>query len=250
MIKALIFGGTTEGRILCEECEKHKVPAMYCVATSDGARAAEGLRGVEVNVGRLSAHEMTDLIKSTSPEIVIDATHPYAAEVSRNLSTACKSCAQPMLRVMRESEREDGCMEFSSSADLIEYLKNAGGNIFATTGASYAKILAELPDYKNRVWMRVLPSMESLRICLAHGYSPERLVCMQGPFSEELNKAMFKTANAGILVTKNSGAAGGFREKINAARSLGMLIAVLSKPDTSGGVTLRQATIKIAELSL
>ena len=86
-----------------------------------------------------------------------------------------------------------------------------------------------------------------MRTCLDLGYRPERLICMQGPFSEGLNRAMFKAANAGILVTKNSGAAGGFPEKARAAESLGMVTAVLAKPYESGGVSLEYALQIIME---
>jgi precorrin-6Y C5,15-methyltransferase (decarboxylating) len=137
---------------------------------------------------------------------------------------------------------------FDGMDDLLARLEREPGNVFVTVGSSAAETFTKLPDYQSRVWLRVLPSLESLRVCLDLGYRPERLVCMQGPFSEALNRAMFQYANARILVTKNSGAAGGFSEKVRAARSLDMLTAVLARPRESGGVSLEEARRKIMEL--
>ena len=265
MIRVIVFGGTTEGRKLCEVCAEYEIPVRYCVATTDGARQVGDLPNVIVNVGRLSTGEMLSLIRQDSPALVIDATHPYAEEASRNISAACRNSGIPLLRVTRESiewesaekesaERESAekqsCICFTGIDDLLAWLELQQGNIFVTTGASYAETFAKLPDFQRRIWLRILPNMESLRVCLDLGYRPERLICMQGPFSEELNSAMFKAANAKILVTKNSGAAGGFPEKVRAAGSLGMLTALLRKPDEPGGVSLEDARLKIMELQI
>ena len=284
MIKAVVFGGTTEGRKLCEICAEHAIPVRYCVVTADGARQAEGLPGVSVHTGRLGADEMTALIRQDSPALVIDATHPYAEEASRNIAAACKNSGAPLLRVARESADSAKLREsheifknpifgaarqsanisppcgaggnvnardyifYKGIDELLAWLEQTPGNIFVTTGSSHAGMYTKLADFHSRVWLRILPSVESLRVCLDAGFRPGRLVCMQGPFSEELNYAMFKAADAKILVTKDSGAAGGFPEKVRAAQSLGMLTAVLGKPDDPGGISLDEARVKIMEL--
>ena len=248
MVKAVVFGGTAEGRKLCEACAKHKMPIRYCVATTDGARPVEGLPYVNVRVGRLRADEMESLIRQDSPLLVIDATHPYAEEASKNVAEACRDASVPLVRVARESEEEQNCMHFGGMDTLLAWLEREPGNVFAATGASHAGSFAKLPDFRSRVWLRILPSVDSLRACLDLGCHPGRIICMQGPFSEELNRAMFKAADARILVTKNSGAAGGFQEKVRAAQSLGMLTAVLGRPEGPDGIPFSQARQKIMEL--
>jgi precorrin-6x reductase len=226
MSKTVIFGGTTEGRKLCEESAG---PVIYCVATQDGARPVEALPNVDIRVGRQSAAEMTALLERERPALVIDATHPYAGEASRNIAAACEKTGVTLKRVSRESTREPGCLYFSDMLALLNWLKATPGNIFVTAGASAAAPLAGL---KERIWLRVLPSLESLRICLDSGYGPGRIICMQGPFSEKLNRTMFEAADARVLVTKDSGREGGFPEKARAAKALGMQIAVLERPVT------------------
>jgi precorrin-6Y C5,15-methyltransferase (decarboxylating) len=191
---------------------------------------------------------MSGLIKQTNPALVIDATHPYAEEASRNIAAACVDAKANLLRVIRESEKEPGCIYFISTDDLVSWLEATQGNIFVTTGVSRAEAFTRLENYKKRVWLRVLPAIESIKICMALGYGADRLVCMQGPFTEELNRAMFAYANAEILVTKESGAAGGFVEKVRAAQSLNMTVAVLSKPSEQTGVLYDEACRKILEL--
>ena len=250
MTKAVILGGTTEGRKLCEFCAKHAVPIVYCVATEDGARPVENLPNIDVHVGRLNAAEMSALLLRYRPSLVVDATHPYAEEVGKNIAEACGETSIKLVRVHRESAQEPDCVSFRSMEDMLAWLETESGNIFVSTGSSSAEAFTRLADFRERVWLRVLPNVESLKICLNLGYRPERLICMQGPFSEELNYAMFRNANAHILVTKESGAPGGFSEKARAARSLGMVTAVLSKPEETGGVSLEEAYKILLELAV
>jgi precorrin-6x reductase len=249
MTKAVIFGGTTEGRELCGFCETNKIPAIYCAATSDGARAAESMKYVEARAGRLNKDEMAELLKKYKPEITVDATHPYAEEASRNIVSACETASVRYIRVSRENS-EDMAYDFYGCIDeLIDWLEMTQCNIFVTTGASSAEAFTKLTNWQNRVWMRILPNLDSLKVCLDLGYLPERLICMQGPFSKEINTAMFKNAGAKILVTKDSGAAGGFFEKLRAAKKAGMSVAVLSKPEDRGGVSLAEAFSFLTELN-
>ena len=250
MHRLILFGGTTEGRALCAFCVAEHIPALYCVATADGADAAAGLTGIEVRVGRLDADGMAALFAQEAPEIVVDATHPYAVEASRNIVLACQQIGIRLIRVARESADEPGGCVYVDGADaLLAFLADAPGNVFATTGASSAAVLARLPDFQNRVFLRILPSLDSLKTCLDAGFHPNRLICMQGPFSTALNRAMFEAVDARILVTKESGAAGGFPEKLAAALVLGMTVVVLTKPAETGGVTLAVACDLVKELT-
>lgn len=248
MIRAVIFGGTVEGRKLCEACSAIELPVAYCVTSPLGAEFVETLPDVHVHVGRLDTAAMTALLGRLSPALVVDATHPYAEEASRNIARACEHVQRPLLRVMRENCLEEGCLYFNTTEAMIAWLENEPGNVFVTMGSSSAPAFSQLTHYKERVWMRILPSLERLGACLDWGYSPQHLICMQGPFSEDLNRAMFQATEAKILVTKNSGSAGGFPEKVRAARKLGMRIGVLLRPEEAKGVSLEEARIKLGEL--
>ena len=250
MSKVMIFGGTTEGRNLCEFCAGIRLPIVYCVATQDGAHPVEALLNVDIRVGRLEAAQMVALFQQKELLLVVDATHPYAENVSGNIVAACRQTNVPLLRIMRESRMEKGCSYFKTMDDLVAWVAKEPGNIFVTTGFSAAAAFCSIADYRNRVWMRILPSVDSLQTCLDFGYRPDRLICMQGPFSESMNYEMFRATAARILVTKESGAAGGFPEKIRAAQRLGMTTAVLSKPREPEGVSLMEAKQRLTALSI
>ncbi|GHV77005.1 precorrin-6A reductase [Spirochaetia bacterium] len=247
MAKALIFGGTTEGRLLCEACAARGIAALYCVATELGILR---LPGITVRVGRLDAAAMTALILQEDPALVLDATHPYAAEVSANIREACAKSSTPRIRVLREEEEAPGCHRFSNRNSLLAWLEETPGVIFAATGAKEAGIFTGLSAFRERVWFRMLPGIEGLRACLELGYPSAHLICMQGPFSRELNRAMFAAAGAAILVTKNSGPQGGFAEKLDAAGDLGMRVALLTRPPEPDGMPLERALRELAELAV
>jgi len=248
MPKVVIFGGTTEGRLLCEAGSKSTLILVYCVATPEGLYPVEHIPSIYTHVGRMPAQEMEQFLLQHLPNLVIDATHPYAQEASLNIAKACSQCGVHLLRLRRESHPEPDASYFASIKELIPWLDSLTGNIFVTTGSSSALGLTQLPAYQKRIWLRILPTMTSLKTCLELHYPPDHLICMQGPFSEELNQAMFRSTDAKILLTKDSGSIGGFAEKLNAARRLDMKIAILAKPSEREGASLQEALQILKEL--
>jgi precorrin-6x reductase len=120
--------------------------------------------------------------------------------------------------------------------------------VFSTLGASAAEALTRVDGFAERVWLRVLPVAESITSCAALGYPAAHIIGMRGPFSRELNAAMFRHAGAAILVTKESGQAGGAAAKLGAARDCALAVAILDRPAEAPGVTLADARRLIAEL--
>ena len=105
-MKILIFGGTTEGRLLAQALSQRGLPATVSVATPLGAQELSGLPGITPLVGRKTAQEMAELLKSF--DRCVDATHPYAVEASRNIRTACQAAEVPLRRLLRRSEERRG----------------------------------------------------------------------------------------------------------------------------------------------
>ena len=103
MCKILLFGGTTEGRELSEFLVKNNISALVCVATTYGCKLASSSDAVRVLTERLTAAEMEALMRTEQPELVIDATHPYAAAVTENILQAAQRTNVEYLRVLRAS---------------------------------------------------------------------------------------------------------------------------------------------------
>lgn len=250
MADIILFGGTTEGRELAELLGQKGADALVCVATEYGEEMLSPSGSVRVQTGRLDMGQIAKLIMRESPKVIIDATHPYASEISRSLKSLCGEYKLKYIRVRRENDARQDCLYFSSMEQMIDWLNGTTGIVFSALGAKEAKALSQVKGFEERIWLRILPSEESLKAAKEAGFPAKHIICMQGPFGRELNEAMFKATGASVLLTKESGAAGGFGEKIAAAKSCGMRVAVLSRPDDVEGVTLRQIKERIEENSL
>lgn len=249
----LLFAGTTEGRILAEYLNTLKIATHACVATEYGEQLLLNLQYVETTSSRLTADDMIALINQETFSVVIDATHPYATIVSTNIQTACQATNTTYYRVIRESSEllinSKHTVFVDSVEEAVTYLKKTSGNIFVTTGSKELNAYTQLPDFENRVYARTLSSPNVVKECYEQGIQGKHLICMQGPFSLELNYAMLLHTDAKYLVTKESGLAGGFAEKIDAAKQAGVICIIIGRPKDVKGYTLDEMKEVIDGLS-
>ena len=232
----LIFAGTTEGRRLAEYLEEKKIPAHICVATEYGQELILERTGIHtVHTGRLKTGEMAALMQENAITHVVDATHPYAVEVTENIRKAAGQSAAAYIRLLREESSDiapagSGWIQVGSVQEAVDFLKDHPGNVLAATGSRELHLYTQIPDYQNRVFARILSTAESMDIASRLGFQGKNLICMQGPFSEEMNLAFFRDTGAEWLVTKSSGKEGGFDSKLSAARKLGMKVLIIRPP--------------------
>ncbi|MBS5931263.1 MAG: precorrin-6A reductase [Clostridiales bacterium] len=249
----LLFAGTTEGRILAEYLNTLKIATHACVATEYGEQLLLNLQYVETTSTRLTADDMIALINQETFSVVIDATHPYATIVSTNIQTACQATNTTYYRVIRESSEllinSKHTVFVDSVEEAVTYLKKTSGNIFVTTGSKELNAYTQLPDFENRVYARTLSSPNVVKECYELGIQGKHLICMQGPFSLELNYAMLLHTDAKYLVTKESGLPGGFAEKIDAAKQAGVTCIIIGRPKDVKGYTLDEMKEVIDGLS-
>ena len=116
-------------------------------------------------------------------------------------------------------------------------LKSLPGNIFLTTGSKELMAYTALPDFAQRVYARVLPVEASMAACREAGLPAAHTYGMQGPFSQELNVAMLHACAGSILVTKQTGAKGGFWEKVEAAKEANCTLLVIGRPESAPGLS-------------
>ncbi|MDD2972150.1 MAG: precorrin-6A reductase [Lachnospiraceae bacterium] len=261
MRKILLFAGTEEGKQIAIYLKKHRIPVHVCVATDYGkellqesmeddhdhemrADVSEQDGTLDISAHRYDESQMKALMEGEQYELVIDATHPYAKLVTENCRRACDSCGITYLRVVRESlqcQERDGKIRFvSSMEEAMVYLEHTEGTILATTGSKEMETYLSLTNGKERVYHRVLSTLPVLERCRDLGIEGRHLFAMQGPFSEELNYAMLQEIGASYLVTKESGQAGGFAEKINGAKRAGVTTVVIGRPVEETGYTLEE----------
>lgn len=223
----LVFAGTTEGRKLSETLAVSEIAHTICVATEYGETVLKENPFMTVHRGRMDKEEIKEFIQRGSFKAVVDATHPYAEIVTENIMAAMEGMTVPYLRLKRELKalkKEENVIRFETNEACAKALEEIKGNILLTIGSK------ELPKYcvseqvRNRLFVRVLPGMESLSLCMEQGMKGKQIIAMQGPFTTEMNEAMIRQYGISCLVTKQSGMSGGYFEKLEAAKKTGILV--------------------------
>lgn len=272
MCKIWIFGGTTEGRLLAEYCSREKMEAWVSVASEYGEEllqeelmesgnagnpdlnhntclAKKSLKNVQASSvikvlrGRMDRYQMEEFIRNQGIHLVIDATHPHARLVSEEIQEACGRTGVRLERCLRaegEQNKARDWVEVDSIQEAVSFLSSVSGVIFVTTGSKELEALCQIPDYQKRVYARVLPTSNVLKKCEKLGITGSHLIAMQGPFSTEMNTLFLRQTKAEWLLTKDSGRAGGFQEKVEAARENGTRVVVIRRPEEDG-ISLEEA---------
>ena len=251
MYKALVFAGTSEGLETAALCAGLGISACVFTATEYGASRIPELSGITVRDGRLQEEEMEAIFRAEAAKdtLVIDATHPYADIVTKNIRRACEAAGLTYVRVLRKStydgsrpagRQDEGDIWVGSPAEAAEYLAGTEGNVLLTTGSKELKHFTAVPGFEERLYARILPLADNVAASQALGFPPSHLICMQGPFSLEMNVALIHYAKAKYLVTKDTGKAGGFDEKQEAARAGGCRLVIIGRPLEETGISVEE----------
>ncbi|MGG7620019.1 precorrin-6A reductase [Bacillus coreaensis] len=235
-----LLAGTSDGRELAKRIHAYGFPLVVSVATQNAAISLKA-EGIPVLVNRLTAIDMEKCLADFSVQLVIDASHPYAEEASINMIRAASSIRIPYIRYERKSSLLEG-----KKITYIKSYKEAAirsseyeGNIMLTTGAKTLAVFSgELRNRREgRTLFRLLPLQENLEKCERLGIPSRDIVAIQGPFSKELNKALFLNYEIRLLVTKESGNEGSFHQKVEAAEELGIETIIIKRPCIHYGTT-------------
>ena len=239
-MRVLIFGGTAEGRKLSTALSHAGIDVTLSVATDFGRNIAENA-GVNILSDRLGIEEMTAMLNQGAFDIVIDATHPYAVEVTKNIRSACQTSGIKHYRLKRPENAEiAGITYVPDMKAAVEILNKNDDKVLLTTGSKELEPFIQVNNFAERFFIRVLPMQDSLQKALDLGFCGSNIICMQGPFDIEMNTATLKMTGAKYLVTKDSGDVGGFEAKVSAARSIGCEIIVIARPVQEEGYSFNE----------
>lgn len=228
----LVLAGTSEGRQAALALEKEGLKVMAATATAYGGELLKKVFRGEVSTKPLDLEAMTELIEQQGITKIVDATHPFAEEVSNNAREACRLTGIDYERLERkESDLETGgdVITVRDTEEAVQIASGHAGKIFLTVGSSKLEHYARALDLEKMI-VRILPVRASLEKCLELGIPPKNIIAMQGPFDEDINKLLFRRYEASLVITKDSGPAGGVAEKINAARALNIPVILISRP--------------------
>ena len=257
MKKIVIFAGTTEGRRLSEVLSESGIRHTVCVATEYGESVMQeqtepvsrnGQSTVLIHRGRMDEEQMQAFLRDGAYDIVVDATHPYAKIVTENICGAVASLRDETgIRYLRLQRKIDSKTESSDNFSNLRYfesneacakaLEAVEGNILLTTGSKELAVYCVSSKLSDRLYVRILPGRESLELCMEQGIKGRQILALQGPFSVEMNLAILKQYDIRHLVTKNSGRAGGYREKLEAAERMGIPVYVIEPEMAEANIT-------------
>lgn len=249
----LVFGGTTEGRELVSWLDaRGTCNIVACAATEYGTTLMDCGARTTVVQGPLSPDQKLRLVCDHDFACIVDATHPYASHISQSID---ELAAKTRLDVVRLA-REDPAVGFEPNAwtcaasmeEAASAVECMNCNVLLTTGTKDLECFTvAIPDFADRLYVRILPVVPSLERALGLGIPVSHIVAMQGPFSKELNVALMRQLAIGALVTKRSGQAGGFEQKIRAAQECGVRVVVVERPYMWSGITLGEAKSVLEE---
>lgn len=251
MNEILIFAGTTEGRKLSECLAASGIYHTICVATEYGEIVLKENPFMTVHRGRMNEDQIKGFIQNCKFEAVVDATHPYADIVTENIKTAMEGMKIPYLRLKREmdlSQKEDNVFYFESNEACANALEKMQGNILLTTGSKELVKYCVSENIKSRLFVRVLPGLESLSLCIEQGIKGKQIIAMQGPFSIEMNEAMIRQYGISCLVTKQSGASGGYFEKLAAAKKTGISVFAIGHSGEDAGYSFLEVCNELEKI--
>jgi precorrin-6Y C5,15-methyltransferase (decarboxylating) len=251
MKRVLLFGGTAEGHQLAQQIAEAGSCCTVCVATEYAGTLLQAHPLLKIRCGRLDAAQMAELMQQNAHAgdelLVIDATHPYAIEVSRNIRQAAEEVKAVCYRLLREESvfEADGIHFVADAKEAAVYLKQTTGNVLLTTGSKELSAFTKTKEETERLYVRMLPNAEMMQAACALGILPSKLICMQGPFPKELNLALLRMHDIRVLVTKEGGSAGGLKEKLAAAKEAGIETVLITRPEKEAGMTYEEVCQKL-----
>ena len=228
-----VFSGTSDGNALAREIAAAGHRTVVSSASEYGAElAGQACPGATSIAGRLGIERRRELLRESRARAIVDATHPYAAEISQQLIALARELDLPYLRYERPSATSlRGAQRAASIEDAAQLAMQHGKRIFLATGSKDLARFAQAPGAAGHQWfVRLAPDPQHLQRAIDAGISRSHIVAMQGPFSQMANETLWRDWVIDCVVTKDSGDAGGYHTKAAAAAALGIALIVVDRP--------------------
>ena len=228
-----LFAGTADGNALARELVERQGPVVVSTASEYGGELArENCPGATVWAGRQGVESRRRVLLESSARAIVDATHPYAEQMSEQLIGLSRELRLPYLRYERPSSLDPAqAVLCESVADAAERAISLGRRIFLATGSKDLATFLQAPGANECEWfVRITPEPGLVRRAIELGVPRDHILAMQGPFSEAFNYALWNDQRIDCVVTKDSGEAGGFSAKARAAAALNIPLLVVRRP--------------------
>jgi len=237
-MRIMVMAGTSDATVAIKRLKslQDDIYILATAVTSYGAEIARSAGADEVISKPLPLDDLIGIIEKHKIDVLVDSTHPFAAEATRNAIQASKETGITYLRLERpptqlpENVLIHQVTSFPEAAHLAKTISN--GRILHLAGVSTLHYLTEVVD-ADKIVARVLTNPYSVKKSLETGLPGENIIAMQGIFTPEFNKALIREYGAKLVVTKDSGEVGGTPSKIEAALELEIPVIVVLRPEIS-----------------
>ncbi|MBY0217413.1 precorrin-6A reductase [Paenibacillus illinoisensis] len=248
----LMLCGTSDARELAVLIQQQGMDVLTSVVTESAAHSLSEA-GLQVRTGRLTIEAMVQLVREKESRAIVDASHPFAEEAHANAMEAAKQAGIPYIRYERTGLAYDDhpllhvVPTYEEAALKAKELK---GSVMLTTGSKTLQIFTKhlLGDPDIRLVARMLPRLDNMEKCGELGVEQRNIIAMQGPFSREMNEALYKHYATTVMVTKESGKTGAVDEKIQSALELGIQVVLISRPEAEFGTVFDEFDGVLSEL--
>ena len=233
--KALVLGGISEAKKLVAG-----LSAMnFDVVVSRATKVIQDelvFSNVKYRHGAIDKEGLLNLVQNEGFDLIIDCTHPYAANISENAYYVSNAAGIPLLVYNRPGIEADipGVIWADSHHHAAEFALD-GRMVFLSAGSNNISIYTAKSDRIKSLIVRTLPGESFRQKLINAGVQEENIIQKRGPFSLQENIDHFKSFKAEVLITKDSGEAGGVPAKLEAASMLGMEVIVIKRPPRPAG---------------
>ncbi len=233
-----VFSGTSDGNRLAAEMRTRGYSVIVSTATEYGkAFVKKKYPQLPVTGGRKGIAIRRQELQESSACALIDATHPFATEISSQLMRLSAELKIPYLRLERPGSQPSGTPE-SPSITVCQTMEEAakvaiakGKRIFLATGSKDLGIFLDTSGSARREWfIRTTPDPSIVQRAIDCGVPANHICAVQGPFTQAFNEALWQSWQVDCIVTKDSGEAGGYQAKAAAALTLDIPLIVIKRP--------------------
>ena len=228
-----LIGGTSESVALARAIASLTLPCIVTVTTVAAVTLYPKTPLLRVQLGRLDVDELEAFLQEQQIAAILDASHPYAVEVSKMATRAAEQWKIPYLRFERPAVNapDDNlqviCLESFEALLAGDYLLQQ--RVMLTVGYKALQLFCSWQD-RSTLFARILPAVTSLEAASAAGFTSDRIIALRPPVSAELEKALWHHWEISLVVTKASGTAGGEEIKRTVAAELGIPLVVIARP--------------------
>ncbi|MFS8908038.1 cobalt-precorrin-6A reductase [Synechococcus sp. OH2] len=226
-LEVALIGGSSESRSLAHVLSHEGIPWIATVTTEGARRLYRDLAG-QVIVTRFSPLSLLQFLQEHGIRVLVDASHPFAQEISQLAMQVTAQLGIPYLRYERPPVALDPWVQVASDWQvLLTDGVLAGRRVLLTVGVKALPLFVPWQD-RCQLWARVLP--ESVPRAVQAGIPAERVIGMRLPLSLEQELQLWQRLEPQVVISKDSGEAGGLAIKQAVAKTLGIPLWVIQRP--------------------